>query len=119
MKKLLLFILVLTGIVNTASAATTRIFIQPDDWAASSAVLKVNLYYSGSYKSNYFLTNSDLYKTGIYYLDIDETQVNQFQLCREWVMFIIIKQMLPFLHISHVIIILLAIKAALGSRLLL
>ena len=76
MKKLLLFILVLTGIVNTASAATTRIFIQPDDWAASSAVLKVNLYYSGSYKSNYFLTNSDLYKTGIYYLDIDETQVN-------------------------------------------
>lgn len=63
-------------------SATTRIFIQPDDWAGSSAVLKVNLYYGDTYKDNVFLDGDDLYKTGIYFLDIDETQVNKFQLCR-------------------------------------
>lgn len=74
--------LVLTGMVCTASAATTRIYIQPDSWADANAKLKVNLFYGDTYKSNYFLTSNDLYKTGIYFLDIDETQVNKFQLCR-------------------------------------
>ena len=81
MKKIITLFLAIAGMVSTASA-TVRIYIQPDKWADAGAVLKLNLNKSGSDYNAVELTNSNLYKAGIYFYDVDENQYNQFQILR-------------------------------------